>query len=111
MPMKIDIINGPNLNLTGTREPCVYGTRGIPQLLAGLQDKYPDVEFSYYQSNCEGELVTRIQESGFNTEGIILNAGAYTHTSIALRDAITAVEAPVVEHMNNLALLFADEDG
>lgn len=108
MPMKIDIINGPNLNLTGTREPCVYGTRGIPQLLAGLQDKYPDMEFSYYQSNCEGELVTRIQESGFNTEGIILNAGAYTHTSIALRDAITAVEAPVVEvHISNV---FAREE-
>ena len=91
--------------------PSVYlpdSTCGIPQLLAGLQDKYPDVVFSYYQSNCEGELVTRIQESGFNTEGIILNAGAYTHTSIALRDAITAVEAPVVEvHISNV---FAREE-
>jgi 3-dehydroquinate dehydratase-2 len=101
--MKIQIINGPNLNLSGKREPDIYGHSSFESCLETLKAKYPSVELSYYQSNKEGELIDRIQETGFEAAGIILNAGAYTHTSIALHDAIKAVPAPVIEvHMSNV---------
>ena len=100
---KIQIINGPNLNLLGRREPGVYGARSFDDCLAGLRRRYPDVQIDYFQSNIEGELINRIHEVGFDYDGIILNAGAYTHTSIALQDAIRAVPAPVVEvHISNV---------
>ena len=100
---KIQIINGPNLNLLGRREPGVYGARSFDDCLAGLRRRYPGVQIDYFQSNIEGELITRIHEVGFDYDGIILNAGAYTHTSIALQDAIRAVSAPVVEvHISNV---------
>jgi 3-dehydroquinate dehydratase II len=101
--MKICIINGPNLNLLGKREPEVYGTRSFSNYLDELIAKYPSVELQYYQSNVEGELVNKIQEMGFSSEGIILNAGAYTHTSIAISDAIAAIPTPVLEvHISNI---------
>jgi 3-dehydroquinate dehydratase-2 len=101
--MKIQIINGPNLNLLGKREPGIYGNSSFEACLDTLKAKYPSIELSYYQSNNEGELIDRIHGSGFETDGIILNAGAYTHTSIALHDAIKAVPAPVVEvHISNV---------
>lgn len=101
--MKIEIINGPNLNLTGVREPGIYGSRTIDSMVEELRHSHPEIEITHFQSNCEGELVTRIQQAGFETDGIILNAGAYTHTSIALRDAISAVKAPVIEvHISNV---------
>ena len=100
---KIQIINGPNLNLLGRREPGVYGARPFDDCLAGLRRRYPGVQIDYFQSNIEGELINRIHEVGFDYDGIILNAGAYTHTSIALQDAIRAVPAPVVEvHISNV---------
>lgn len=100
---KIQIINGPNLNLLGRREPEVYGSRGFDDYLDSLRSAYPDCEILYFQSNCEGELIDKIQEAGFATDGIALNAGAYTHYSVALRDAIKAVDAPVVEvHISNV---------
>ena len=100
---KIQIINGPNLNLLGRREPGVYGARSFDDCLAGLRRRYPGVQIDYFQSNIEGELINRIHEVGFDYDGIILNAGAYTHTSIALQDAIRAVSAPVVEvHISNV---------
>lgn len=100
---KIQIINGPNLNLLGRREPGVYGARSFDDCLAGLRRRYPGVQIDYFQSNIEGELINRIHEVGFDYDGIILNAGAYTHTSIALQDAIRAVPAPVVEvHISNV---------
>lgn len=100
---KIQIINGPNLNLLGRREPGVYGARSFDDCLAGLRHRYPGVQIDYFQSNIEGELINRIHEVGFDYDGIILNAGAYTHTSIALQDAIRAVPAPVVEvHISNV---------
>ena len=102
--MKILIINGPNLNLLGVREPEVYGKETFTDYLEKLKAKYPAVDISYYQSNIEGELIDKIHEVGFSYDGIILNAGAYTHTSIALADAIAAVKAPVVEvHISNTA--------
>jgi 3-dehydroquinate dehydratase-2 len=101
--MKICIINGPNLNLLGKREPEVYGTRSFSSYLDELIAKYPSVELQYYQSNVEGELVNKIQEMGFSVDGIILNAGAYTHTSIAISDAIAAIPSPVLEvHISNI---------
>lgn len=101
--MKIAIINGPNLNLLGKREPGIYGHASFDEYLAQLKKDYPRVSFTYFQSNVEGELVTAIQENGFSCDGIILNAGAYTHTSVALRDAIAAVPAPVIEvHISNI---------
>ncbi len=101
--MKIQIINGPNLNLLGKREPEVYGSKGFDEFFAELQKRFPKVELSYYQSNIEGELITKLQEVGFNYDGIILNAAAYTHTSIALHDAIGAIKTPVVEvHISNV---------
>lgn len=101
--MKILIINGPNINLLGKREPSIYGSVSFDDYLAELRRSYPDVQIDYYQSNVEGFLIDRIQQAGFACDGIVLNAGAYTHTSIALQDAIRAVPAPVVEvHISNV---------
>lgn len=102
--MQLLILNGPNLNLLGTREPEVYGSESFANYLHRLRDKYPEVKIDYYQSNIEGELIDKIHETGFVYDGIILNAGAYTHTSIAIADAIAAVETPVIEvHISNTA--------
>lgn len=101
--MRIEIINGPNLNLLGVREPEIYGHSSFDAYLEDLRLRYPSVDLGYYQSNVEGELINRIQEVGFAYDGIILNAGAYTHTSIALHDAIKSVTTPVVEvHISNV---------
>ena len=101
--MKIQIINGPNINLLGKREPSIYGGVSFEDYLIGLKSIYPLIELSYYQSNIEGELINKIHEVGFDYEGIILNAGAYTHTSIALQDAIRAVTTPTIEvHISNV---------
>lgn len=101
--MKITIINGPNLNLLGVREPDTYGNRDFQSYLEKLRGSYPEVEIGYFQSNIEGEIVTAIQEHGFQGNGIILNAGGYTHTSVAIADAIAAVPAPVIEvHISNI---------
>jgi len=101
--VKIQIINGPNLNLLGKREPDVYGNTSFESYLLSLRKKYPGVALEYFQSNIEGELIDKIHETGFTFDGIILNAGAYTHTSIALYDAIKAVTTPVVEvHISNV---------
>ncbi len=100
--MKILIINGPNLNLLGKREPEVYGSTTFEEYFSQLQGKFADVDMEYYQSNIEGELIDKIQEVGFSYDGIILNAGAYTHTSIGIGDAIKGVDTPVVEvHISN----------
>lgn len=101
--MKILILNGPNLNLLGVREPSIYGHSSFNDYLTLLRTQYPKVEIDYFQSNIEGELINKIHEVGFSFDGIIFNAGAYTHTSIALLDAIKAVSAPVVEvHISNV---------
>lgn len=101
--MRIQIINGPNINLLGKREPGIYGAESFESYLEKLRTAYPDLEIDYYQSNIEGEMIDKIHEVGFEYAGIILNAGAYTHTSIALQDAIRAVTAPVVEvHISNV---------
>lgn len=101
--MKIQIINGPNINLLGKREPGIYGARSFEDYLQELKNRYPQVVFEYYQSNVEGEMINKIHEVGFDYDGIVLNAGAYTHTSIALQDAIRAVTSPVVEvHISNV---------
>lgn len=101
--MKIQIINGPNLNLLGTREPGVYGNKSFEQYYAELKGLFPDIELSYYQSNVEGELINKLHETGFGFDGIIINAGGYTHTSVALADAIAAITTPVVEvHVSNI---------
>ncbi len=101
--MKIQIINGPNINLLGKREPSIYGSVSFEDYLAKLRAHYPMIEIAYFQSNIEGELINQIHQVGFEADGIILNAGAYTHTSIALQDAIRAVTAPVVEvHISNV---------
>jgi 3-dehydroquinate dehydratase-2 len=100
---KIQIINGPNLNLLGKREPAIYGNISFEGYLDALRTKYPACEIAYFQSNTEGELISKIHEAGFRCDGIILNAGAYTHTSVALHDAIKAVDAPVIEvHISNV---------
>lgn len=100
---KIQIINGPNLNLLGKREPGIYGNRGFESYLDELRQRYPGVEIAYYQSNHEGDLLDCIHRVGFEYDGIVLNAGAYTHTSVALLDAIKAVPAPVIEvHISNV---------
>ena len=100
---KIQIINGPNLNLLGKREPTVYGNSSFEDYLDTLRAHYPQCEIAYYQSNVEGEMINKIHEVGFTYDGIVLNAGAYTHTSIALHDAIKAVTTPVVEvHISNV---------
>ena len=100
--MKISIINGPNLNLLGTREPGVYGNQTFESYYQVLQNQFPKIIFDYYQSNLEGELINRIQEVGFSSDGILLNAGAYTHTSVAIGDAIKSIDSPVLEiHISN----------
>jgi 3-dehydroquinate dehydratase-2 len=100
--MKLLLINGPNLNLLGTRETDVYGTETFESYFEKLKVQFPEIELSYYQSNIEGELISKIQEVGFSHSGIILNAGAYTHTSIGIADAIKAITTPVVEvHISN----------
>ena len=95
--MRIQIINGPNINLLGKREPSIYGSVTFEDYLAGLCKEYADVDFDYFQSNVEGELIDKIQQVGFDVDGIILNACAYTHTSIALQDAIRSVTSPLIE--------------
>ena len=101
--MKIQIINGPNLNLLGIREPEIYGKKGFEEFLHTLRNKYPDISIDYFQSNVEGELINKIHEVGFDADGIVLNAGAYTHYSLALTDAIKSVTSPVVEvHISNV---------
>lgn len=101
--MKISIINGPNLNLLGTREPGVYGSETFENFFQKLRKKYETIDFEYFQSNVEGELINEIQHSAETMDGIILNAGAYTHTSIAIGDAIAAIKTPVVEvHISNI---------
>ncbi|MGB2252428.1 MAG: type II 3-dehydroquinate dehydratase [Flavobacteriaceae bacterium] len=106
--MKIVIINGPNLNLLGTREPGVYGNQTFEQFYQELKSYFPQVEFDYFQSNVEGELIDRIQKEGFSCDGILLNAAAYTHTSLGIGDAIKAIDTPVVEiHISNT---FSRED-
>jgi len=101
--MKIQIINGANLNLLGVREKNIYGNRNFESFFEELQKQYPNVQLSYFQSNIEGEIINKIQETGFSYNAIILNAGAYTHTSLAIADAISAVESPVIEvHISNI---------
>ena len=101
--MKILVINGPNLNLLGVREPGIYGSRGFEDYLAELKARFGEVEIDYFQSNHEGSIIDKIHEVGFSIDGIVLNAGAYTHTSVAIADAISAVTAPVVEvHISNV---------
>jgi 3-dehydroquinate dehydratase-2 len=103
--MKIQIINGPNLNLLGQREPGIYGSESFENYLTQLKARYPDIEIDYYQSNIEGELINKMQETGFygNYDGIVLNAGAYTHTSVALHDCIRSLRCPVIEvHISNV---------
>jgi 3-dehydroquinate dehydratase-2 len=106
--MKIIIINGPNLNLLGKRELTIYGSASFESYFETLKERYPKCELEYFQSNVEGELITKIQDVGFTYDGIVLNAGGYTHTSVALADAIAAVKTPVIEvHISNL---FAREE-
>ena len=101
--MRIQIINGPNINLLGKREPSIYGSVTFEDYLTGLRETYKDIEINYFQSNIEGEMIDCIQQTGFEADGIILNAGAYTHTSIALQDAIRSVTATVIEvHISNV---------
>jgi len=101
--MTIQIINGPNLNLLGVREPDVYGCTSFDDFLPRLRACFPDIQIDYFQSNIEGELINKLQAVGFQCDGIVLNAGAYTHTSIALADCIRAISAPVVEvHISNV---------
>ena len=97
------VLNGPNLNLLGKREPGIYGNDSMGSCLAALRERYLDVELEYYQSNVEGEMINKLHEVGFDYDGIVLNAGAYTHTSIALQDAIRAIKTPVIEvHISNV---------
>ncbi len=101
--MKILIINGPNLNLLGRREPAIYGNSTFEEFFETIKKKYADVELDYFQSNIEGELIDKLQEVGFTFDGIILNAGAYTHTSVAIGDAVKGIETPVIEvHISNV---------
>ena len=106
--MKIAILNGPNLNLLGKREPEVYGNKDFNQYFGQLQSLFPEINLTYYQSNVEGELINELQRVGFDVDGIILNAAAYTHTSVGIGDAIKAISAPVIEvHISNT---FSRED-
>lgn len=101
--MKILILNGPNLNLLGVREPGIYGAQSFESYLTTLRNAFPDVEMEYFQSNIEGEMIDKMQEVGFSYDGIVLNAGAYTHTSVALHDCIRAITASVIEvHISNV---------
>jgi len=105
---RVAIINGPNLNLTGVREREVYGNMGMEEFVAALRKRFADVEIGYFQSNIEGEIVDEIQRAGFATDGIVINAGGYSHTSVAIHDALKAVPAPSVEvHISNI---FAREE-
>src|SRR5450631_2686040 len=102
--MKIAIINGPNLNLLGIREPGIYGRQTFEDFLKDLKEKYPTVQIGYFQSNVEGELVTELQRVGFSYDGVLLNAAAYTHTSVAIGDAVASIKTPVIEiHISNIA--------
>lgn len=106
--MKIAIINGPNLNLLGTREVDIYGNENFDSFFKKLQQQFPGVELSYFQSNIEGELISEIQRVGFSVDGIVLNPAGYSHTSVAIGDAIAAIKAPLVEvHISNI---FSRED-
>lgn len=106
--MTIHIINGPNLNLLGIREPGIYGSESFEQYFDGLKKKYPAIALHYFQSNVEGELINELQRVGFSSDGIILNAGGYTHTSVAIADAVAAIKTPVIEvHISNI---FAREE-
>jgi 3-dehydroquinate dehydratase-2 len=101
--MKIAIINGPNLNLLGTREPDQYGNQTFEAYYADLRQKFPELEFTYYQSNVEGELINELQSKGSSVDGIIMNPAGYTHTSVAIGDTIAAIKAPVIEvHISNV---------
>ncbi|TLX71513.1 type II 3-dehydroquinate dehydratase [Labilibacter sediminis] len=101
--MKLLILNGPNLNLLGKREVSIYGNKSFDNYYIDLQDQFPQIELSYFQSNNEGEIIDKIHEVGFNYDGIVLNAGAYTHTSVAIADAISGVTSPVIEvHISNV---------
>jgi 3-dehydroquinate dehydratase-2 len=101
--MKLVIINGPNLNLLGVREKSIYGTESFESYLEKLKNRYTDIELSYFQSNIEGELINKLHLEGFSADGIILNAGGYTHTSVALADAVSAISSPVLEvHISNI---------
>ncbi|RZM22693.1 MAG: type II 3-dehydroquinate dehydratase [Pedobacter sp.] len=101
--MKIQIINGPNLNLLGVREPSVYGSEGFDSFFEALKRRYPAISMEYFQSNVEGELINKLHEVGFSFDGIIINGGGYTHTSVAIADAIAAIKTPVVEvHISNI---------
>ena len=101
--MRIQIINGPNLNLLGTREPDIYGSSTFDSSLEELRAQYPDMQIDYYQSNIEGCLIDKMQQTGFSYDGIVLNAGAYTHTSVALQDCIRSLRCPVIEvHISNV---------
>jgi 3-dehydroquinate dehydratase-2 len=101
--MQIAIINGPNLNLLGKREPSIYGDQSFESFLEKLKASFPNIEFFYFQSNVEGELVNAIQQYGFSVDGIVINPAAYTHTSIAIGDAIAAIQSPVIEvHISNV---------
>lgn len=106
--MKLIIINGPNLNLLGVREPSVYGSTAFTDYLEELRKKFPDIKIDYFQSNVEGEIINKLHEVGFSSDGVILNAGGYTHTSVAIADAISAIKTPVIEvHISNV---FAREE-
>lgn len=108
MNRRIEIINGPNLNLTGIRQPEIYGSVTMEQMVDGLRERFPQVEIGYYQSNVEGEIINRLHEVGFSADGIVLNAGGYSHTSVAIHDAIAAITTPVIEvHISNI---FAREE-
>lgn len=101
--MKLIIINGPNLNLLGSREPSIYGNVSFEEYLEKLQMEFGDLQIEYFQSNVEGEIINKLHEIGFSSDGIILNAGGYTHTSVAIADAVKAIETPVVEvHISNI---------
>lgn len=101
--MNIQIINGPNLNLLGVREKSIYGDKGFDEYLEQLRKRYTNINIHYYQSNVEGEIINKLHEIGFSYDGIILNAGAYTHTSVAIADAIAAIKVPVIEvHISNV---------
>lgn len=101
--MNLLIINGPNLNLLGVREPGIYGSQSFEAYFETLQQRYPDVQLHYFQSNHEGEIIDRLHHDGFKMDGIVLNAGAFTHTSVAIADAISAIQSPVIEvHISNV---------
>ena len=108
MPKHLHILNGPNLNLLGTREPAVYGSRNFDEFLEELRLDFPTLTFSYFQSNVEGEIINSLHEHGFSGHGILLNAGGFTHTSVAIGDAVASIKTPVIEiHISNI---FARED-